>query len=103
MFDISISLLMNVIILNNIPAMAVWPNLWTPGETFPSFVSFWVAVLGAARCEDRGGGDLGFLAGGHQGTSSLLGPLKILLKCPIGTVIVASATVCNTNDKHHLS
>ena len=83
--------------------MTVRPLFWTPGETFPSFISFWNAVLGSARCEDRGGGNPGFLAGGHQGTSSLLGPLKILLKCPIGTVIVASATVCNTNDKYHLS
>ena len=81
-----------------LPAVTERPLLWTPGETFPSFVSFWVAVLGSTRGEDRRGGDLGFLAGGHQGTSSLLGPLKILLKCPIGTVIVASAPVCNTNN-----
>ena len=76
--------------------MTVWPHLWTPGEAFPPFVSFRVAVLGATRCEDRGGGNLGFLAAGHQGTSSLLCLLKILLKCPIGTVIIASAPIFNT-------
>ena len=82
--------------------MTVRPLFWTPGETFPSFISFRNAVLGATRCQDWRWGNPGFLAGGHEGTSLLLGPLKIFLKCPIGTVIVASATICK-NDKSHLS
>ena len=75
--------------------MTVWPHMWTPGEAFPSFVSFRVAVLRTTRCQDWRWGNLGFLATGHQWTSSLLSLLEILLKCPIGTMIVTSAPVCN--------
>ena len=45
--------------------MTVRPLFWTPGDTFPSFISFRNAVLGATRCQDWRWGNPGFLAGGH--------------------------------------